>query len=103
FYAECAQQRGLCALAHLEGEDIGAVQDTRAEPLERSHVCECERDCARVPADVRARARLVEVHLRRRRLEVAECGLLQVEGGVRQASSFERGKERLLPLRVLVN
>src|SRR5687767_5718721 len=99
--AERAQQRRLSALAQLEREHVGAVQYARAEALERSHVREGQGHCTSVPADVRARARLVEVHIRCRNIDVAECRPLQIERLERDTPALERGKEWLLPLRML--
>jgi hypothetical protein len=53
-------------------------------------------------ADVRARARLIEVQLRGWRVEIAECSAGDVEAGEPDAAAFERGEQRLLPLRVFV-
>ena len=97
---ERVQQRRLRALAQLEREHVGAVQDARPAPFERSHVGERQRNGARVAAHVRARACLVEVQRRRRRLHVAERGLLQVERLEPDAAPLERREERLLPLGV---
>ena len=53
-------------------------------------------------AYVGARARLVEVELRGRRIEIAERRAGDVEPAECNAAAFESGKQRLLPLRMLV-
>ena len=58
---ERAQQRGLSALAQLEREHVGAVQNPCAQKLQRSHVGERQRNRPRVTPEVRAGARLIEV------------------------------------------
>ena len=56
-------QRGLRALAQLQRENVGAVQDTGARQFECPHVGERQRNRPRVASHVRARARLVEIEL----------------------------------------
>jgi len=99
--AERAQQRRLRAFAQLEGEHVGAVQHTHAETLERSHVREGQRHRTGIPADVGTRACLVEIHIRCRNIDVAEGRPFQIKRLKRNAPPLERGKQWLLPLRVL--
>ena len=54
-------------------------------------------------AHVRARTGLVEIQGRRRCLDVAERGVLEIERRIANAAPLERIEERLLPLRVLVD
>src|SRR5262245_21536521 len=96
------EERRLRALAQFEREDVRAVQDARANECERAHVGERERHRARVAADVRARARLVEVERRTRSRGVAERGSREVERLIGHASALQRGEERLLPLWMFV-
>ena len=100
--AQGTQERGLRALAQLERENIGAVEDAGAEQLERAHVRQRQRHGARVAAQISARARLVEVERCAQGLDVAEGRLGQVERLERHAAPRERRKERLLPLGMLV-
>ena len=53
-------------------------------------------------AYVGARARLVEVELRGRRVEIAESRTGDIETAECDAAAFERVKQRRLPFRVLV-
>ena len=99
---ESAEERSLRALAQFERKDIGTVEDTSAEQFERAHVGERQRDGARVPTEISAGARLVEVERGTRDLDVAERRAGQVERLERHAAAPERGKERLLPLGMLV-
>ena len=78
--AERPQQRRLGALAQLEREDVGAVEHAGAEQLQRSHVGERQRHGPRVPAKIRAGARLVEVEPGVRRFVVAERGAVRSKG-----------------------
>ena len=96
--AERPQQRGLDALAQLQREHVGAVEDACAEELQRSHVHERQRDSARVAAKIRAGAGLVEVKPGARRLVVVEGRAREVERRERDAASCQRLEQRLLPL-----
>jgi hypothetical protein len=97
------EQGGLRALGELEREDVGAVEHAGALALEGAHERERERDRPGVPADVGARARLVEVEARGGRIAIGEDGALDVEGREGDAAALEGGEQGLLPLRVLVN
>jgi hypothetical protein len=101
-HAEPAQQRGLRGLAELERECIRAVEHPDAADLQRAHVRERVGHGARVAAHISRGAGLVEIERRQRLVGVGERGLLQVERGVADTATLERGKQRLLPLGVLV-
>ena len=101
-HAEPAQQRGLRGLAELERERIRAVQHPHAADLQRAHVRERVGHGAGVAAHICRRAGLVEVERRERLVGVGERGLLQVDRGVADTATLERGEQRLLPLGMLV-
>ena len=100
--AERSQQRRLRALAELEREHIGAVQDAGALQLERAHQGKRERHRARAAAHICARARLVEVEPRARQFHVGEGRPRDVERHEGDAAPIERREEWLLPLGVFV-
>ena len=78
--SERAQQRRLGALAQLEREHVGAVQNPGAQEFQRSHVGERQRHRPRVTAQIRAWTRLIEVEGGAKRFDVAERCPCDVEG-----------------------
>jgi hypothetical protein len=100
--SERAEQRRLCALAQLESKDVGAVEHPNTEQLERAHVGKRQRHRPRVAPNIRARTGLIEVERRKRRLPIAESRVGDVERHKRDVTALEGRKQRLLPLRMLM-
>ena len=99
---ECVFERGLGGFAEFQGERFRAVQHAGAAAFERAHERQSERDGARVAADVRGGAGLVEIERRFRGGVRIERGAFQIEFGVVDTAAFKRGEERLLPLGMFV-
>src|SRR6185369_8312895 len=100
--SEAAHQRRLGRLAHFQQESARPVEHPCPALLQRAHQRETERHRARVAAHVSAGARLVEIERRLRQTVRVERCFLQVELPEPHAAVLEGGKQRLLPLRVLV-
>ena len=101
--AERVEQRGLSALAQLEGEHLRAVQHARAHRLERSHQGQSERHRPRVAAQIRARAGLVEVQPGAAAARRSQKAARETSNGSNEMPRrVERREQRLLPLGMFV-
>ena len=95
-------QRRLRRLAQFQRERPRSVQHPRPRQFQRAHQGQRQRHRPRVSPHIRARARLIEIQPRCRHAVRIERRALQIERTVRNSSPFQCGKQRFLPLRVLI-